>query len=73
MLNNVPFDVVGRMGADYVIAVNVSAYRAPLFQDTSVTGAPWPIARPAALAAQRHGDAVGSRWNAPCRSCRIKA
>jgi predicted acylesterase/phospholipase RssA len=27
-------------GADHVIAVNVSAYRAPLFQDTPVTGMP---------------------------------
>ncbi len=40
VLNNVPFDVARRMGAERVIAVNVSAYRAPLFQDQSVTGNP---------------------------------
>ncbi len=40
VLNNVPFDVARRMGADQVIAVNVSANRGPLFQDAPVTGIP---------------------------------
>jgi len=32
-LNNIPFDVARRLGADYVIASNVSSHRGPLFHD----------------------------------------
>jgi len=37
-LNNVPFDVARQLGADWVIACNVSAHRGPLFQDPLLTG-----------------------------------
>ncbi len=40
VLNNVPFDVVRRLGADYVIASNVSSHRGPLFHDPPPTGSP---------------------------------
>jgi NTE family protein len=39
-LNNVPFDVARQLGADWVIACNVSAHRGPLFHERSVTGTP---------------------------------
>jgi len=38
-LNNVPFDVARQLGADYVIACNVSAHRGSAFQDPLLTGA----------------------------------
>jgi len=37
-LNNVPFDVARNLGADWVIACNVSAHRGPLFQEPLLTG-----------------------------------
>jgi NTE family protein len=37
-LNNVPFDVARHLGADYVIASNVTAHRSPLFQYPQLTG-----------------------------------
>jgi NTE family protein len=37
-LNNVPFDVARNLGADWVIACNVSAHRGPLFHEASLTG-----------------------------------
>ena len=37
-LNNVPFDVARQLGADWVIACNVSAHRGPLFRDALLTG-----------------------------------
>jgi NTE family protein len=37
-LNNVPFDVARQMGADWVIASNVSAHRGPVFQNPLLTG-----------------------------------
>jgi len=37
-LNNVPFDVARHLGADYVIASNVSAYRPKLFQQQQPSG-----------------------------------
>jgi NTE family protein len=37
-LNNVPFDVARHLGAEWVIACNVSAHRGPLFRDTLLTG-----------------------------------
>jgi NTE family protein len=37
-LNNVPFDVARHLGADYVIACNVTAHRSPLFETPPVTG-----------------------------------
>ena len=39
-LNNVPFDVARHLGADYVIASNVSSHRGPLFHDPPLTGGP---------------------------------
>jgi len=39
-LNNVPFDVARHLGADYVIASNVSSHRGPLFHDPPPTGGP---------------------------------
>ena len=40
VLNNVPFDVARHLGADYVIACNVSSHRGPLFHDPPPTGGP---------------------------------
>jgi hypothetical protein len=37
VLNNVPFDVARHIGAEAVIAVNLSARRGPLFQESYVT------------------------------------
>jgi NTE family protein len=37
-LNNVPFDVARQLGADWVIACNVSAHRGPVFQNPLLTG-----------------------------------
>jgi NTE family protein len=37
-LNNVPFDVARHLGADYVIASNVSSHRGPLFHDPPPSG-----------------------------------
>jgi len=39
-LNNIPFDVARRLGADYVIASNVSSHRGPLFHDPPPMGGP---------------------------------
>jgi len=39
-LNNIPFDVARRLGADCVIASNVSSHRGPLFHDPPPTGGP---------------------------------
>jgi len=38
VLNNVPFDVARQLGADRVIACNVSAHRGPLFHNLTPTG-----------------------------------
>jgi len=39
-LNNIPFDVARRLGADSVIASNVSSHRGPLFHDPPPMGGP---------------------------------
>jgi NTE family protein len=39
-LNNIPFDVARHLGADYVIASDVSSHRGPLFHDPPLTGGP---------------------------------
>jgi NTE family protein len=39
-LNNVPFDVARHLGADCVIASNVSSHRGPLFRDPPLPGGP---------------------------------
>jgi len=39
-LNNIPFDVARHLGADYVIASNVSSHRGPLFHDPPLPGSP---------------------------------
>jgi len=40
VLNNIPFDVARHLGADYVIASNVSSHRGPLFHDPPLLGGP---------------------------------
>ena len=39
-LNNIPFDVARHLGADYVIASNVSSHRGSLFHDPPLPGGP---------------------------------
>ena len=39
-LNNVPFDVARHLGADFVVASDVLAHRAPLFQNPASTARP---------------------------------